>query len=132
MCQTDAVGRVDVERLRLGGFRATGRRVANVTDTHVARQAQHVARVEHVTDEAVGPALLQSLLAPGDDASRILTAVLHHRQAIVERLVDGVPANDSDNAAHASLRIQFPPGSLSCFGSSTGSASAGASGVSSS
>ena len=103
MCQADAVGRVDVERLRLGGFRATGRRVANVTDTHVARQTQHVARVEHVTHEAVGPALLQALLAPGDDARGILTAVLHHRQAVVERLVDGIPANDSDNAAHASL-----------------------------
>ena len=132
MGEADAVRRVHVERLRLGGFRAPGRRVAHVADTYVAGQAQHVAGTEHVADEPVGPALLQPVLTPGDDTGRILATVLHHGQAVVKGLIDGVPANDSDNAAHTSLRIQFLPGNLSCFGSSTGSASAGASGVSSS
>ena len=130
--KADAVGRIDIEGLRLGRLRPTRRRVAHVADAHVAGKAQHMAGAEHVPYQPVGFALFQSLLAPGDNACRILATVLHHRQAVIQRLVDRVPANDSDNAAHASLPVHLPPGNLSCSGSSIGSESAGSSGVSSS
>jgi hypothetical protein len=75
--------------------------------------------------------LLEPILTPGDDARRILPTVLHYRQAVIESLIDRVPANYSDNAAHASLReCHQSPEKIKASGIRTGSTSAGSSGVS--
>ena len=50
--EADAVRRIDVERLGLGGTGASRRRVARVADAHVALQAQHVTFLEYVLDQA--------------------------------------------------------------------------------
>jgi hypothetical protein len=51
--QHDAEGRVDVERLRLFlVVGIAGRRVAHLAQAHVAGQAAHVARAEHVAHHA--------------------------------------------------------------------------------
>ncbi len=50
--EADAVGRVHVERLRLGGAVAAGRGIAHVADADVALQLQHVALLEDVAHQA--------------------------------------------------------------------------------
>ena len=88
MREADAVGRVDVERLRLGRAVAAGRRVAHVADADVALQLQHVPLLEHVAHQAVVLAQEQRALVLGHDARRVLAAVLQHGQRVVDLLVD--------------------------------------------
>ncbi|MCY1389796.1 hypothetical protein D9M71_46000 [compost metagenome] len=51
--QGDAVGRVDVERLGLGGTGRTRGGIAHMADAHAADQALHVALLEDVADQAI-------------------------------------------------------------------------------
>jgi hypothetical protein len=97
--EADAVRRVDVERLGLGGTRTAGRRIAHVADTDVALQPQHVALLEDVAHQAVALADEQPPVL-GHDAGGVLAAMLQHRQRIVDGLVDGFVPDDSDDSAH--------------------------------
>ena len=103
MGQGQAVGRVDVERLRLRGAGAAGGGVTHVTDAHVADQAAHVAVAEYVPDHAVVLAQEQPVPVAGDDAGGVLSPVLKNRQSVINRLVDVGVADNANNAAH--LRI---------------------------
>ena len=99
--KTDAVGRIDVERLRFGGAIAAGGRVAHVADADVALQLHHVVLLEHVAHEAAALAHVQLAFARGHDAGRILPAVLQHGQRVVKPLVDRAVSDHADNSAHA-------------------------------
>src|SRR4029077_3607751 len=98
--EADAVGRVDVEGLRLGGVVAAGGRVAYVANADIALEPEHVVLLEHVADQPPALADGELPLARGGDASGVLAAVLQHRERIVQALVDLTGANDSYDAAH--------------------------------
>ena len=98
--EADAVRRIDVERLRLGGAVAAGRRVAHVADADVALELQHVPLLEHVAHQADVLAQEQLAFVLGHDARGVLAAVLQHGQRVVDLLVDGAEAHDSDDSAH--------------------------------
>ena len=104
--QADAVGSIDVERLRLGGAVAAGGRIAHVADADVARQLQHVLLLEHIAHQAGALARAQPALEGGHDAGGILAAMLQHRQRIVQTLIDRAGADDADDAAHVD-RVTF-------------------------
>ena len=99
--ERDAVRRVDVEGLRLVRRRAAGGRVTDVPDAHTPSQRLHVVGLEDIAHEPVGLALVDLAIA-GEDARRILPAVLQRGQRVVEILVDVGPADDSDDTAHGS------------------------------
>ncbi len=87
--EDDAVRRVDVERLRLLlAVGAAGGRVAHLAEADPARQRPHVAGAKDVADHAAR--LLHEALRPlhGDDAGRVLAAVLEQQQGVVDQLVD--------------------------------------------
>ena len=50
--QADAVGRIDVERLRFGGAVAAGGRITHVADADVAPELEHVLLLEHIAHQA--------------------------------------------------------------------------------
>jgi hypothetical protein len=80
--QHDAERRVDVERLRLFlAVRVAGGRVAHLAQAHVARQRAHVAGAEHVAHHALGLVHEELAALLGDDAGRVLAAVLQQQQA---------------------------------------------------
>ncbi len=98
--KTDAVGRVHVERLRLGGAVAAGGRVAHVADTQLPLQLKHVVLLEHVAHQARALARVQLTFIGGGDAGGVLAAVLQHRECVVDALVDRAGTDYSDDAAH--------------------------------
>jgi hypothetical protein len=69
-------------------------------DAHVAGQRAHVARAKHVAHHAGALLHVESLVLAGDDARRVLAAVLQEEQPVVEQLVDGRASDDTQNAAH--------------------------------
>ena len=69
-------------------------------DAHVAEQIAHVAGAEHVAHQAVALVHVEGAALAGDDAGRILAAVLQHQQAVIEQLVDGVFRHYTENSAH--------------------------------
>jgi hypothetical protein len=71
-----------------------------VPETYVPAQAQHVAALEHVTDETIALARMQPPVLFGHDACGILAAVLQHRQRVVQALVDRFLADYSDDSTH--------------------------------
>ena len=86
--QRDAVGRIDVERLRFRrGVPARGR-VAHVADAHGAVKRQHMAGAEHVPNESAALALMQAFPVPRHDARGILAPVLERGQGVIEILID--------------------------------------------
>ena len=101
VAETDAVRRVDVERLRLRGTVAPGGGVAHVTDAHVTFELEHVVLLEHVAHQAAALAHTQLPFARGGrNAGRILAAMLQHGEGVIETLIDGAGTNDTDDAAH--------------------------------
>jgi hypothetical protein len=96
MTQTDAVWRIYIERLRFSGSRPPRRRIAYVTNTDIAREAQHVPVTKHITHQTIALALPQAVLAPGYDARGILAAMLQDSQCVVNTLIDGLMTNNSD------------------------------------
>ena len=100
----DAVGRVDVEGLRLFfAVGVAGRRVAHLAEAHRAGQRAHVAGAEHVAHHAAR--FLHEALGAlhGDDAGRVLAAVLQQQQRVVDQLVDWRLRDHSDDSAHGSF-----------------------------
>jgi hypothetical protein len=59
-----------------------------------------MALMEDIADEAVAFAHLETVRTPGNDARRVLSAVLQYRQSVVDRLVDRAFAYHADNATH--------------------------------
>ena len=77
--QTDAVGRVDIERLGLGRGIHACRGITYVPHPGVADQAQHVIGSENVTNQTVFLAQVQTPVFRGHDAGRVLAAMLEYR-----------------------------------------------------
>ena len=98
--QADAIGCVHEERLRLRGSVATGGRIAHVADTDLAGELEHVLLFEDVAHEARAFARAQAPLEGRHDARGVLTAMLQHRQRVIESLVDRSGAHNADDAAH--------------------------------
>ena len=99
--EDDAERRVHVERLRFFlARRGTGRRIAHLADAHVARQAAHVARAEHVAHHAVGLVHVEIVAVRRGDAGGVLTAMLQEQQAVIDQLIDGALGNYTYDAAH--------------------------------
>ena len=99
--QADAVGCVDVHRLRFRGARCAGGGVAHMSNAHVAAQSAHVALLEDLPHQAIALAQLQATV-PGDHARGVLAAMLQGEQSVVDLLIDGRLADDADDAAHQS------------------------------
>ena len=100
VAEADAVGRVDVEGLRLGDAVVAGRGIAHMADTDVATQFEHVLLAEDIAHQARALAHGGEPLARGHDAGGILAAVLQHRQRVIETLVDRFGTDDSCKPAH--------------------------------
>ena len=78
--QRNAVRRVDVERLCLGGAGAASRRVTNVTNTHIALHTLHMASFKNVAHQTVRLTQTETVVRiNGDDACGILATMLKHR-----------------------------------------------------
>ena len=84
MGQPNAVGRIDIERLRLGGAFVTGSGVTHVAYAHVAAQFQHMTLLEDIAHRfntelagvpCIGDSLrdLQAAAAVGAKAILVLT-----------------------------------------------------------
>ncbi len=99
--QGNAVRRVDVERLCLGGTGATRGGVTDVADPHVADQALHMALLKDVANQAVILAQKQPAVMARDDTGCILAAVLQYGKRVIQRLIDVRLTDDADNATHA-------------------------------
>jgi hypothetical protein len=99
--QHDAVRRVDVERLRFFlAVGVAGGGVAHLAQARVAGQAAHVAGAEHVAHHALGLVHEELAFLLGDDAGRVLAAVLQQQQRVVDQLVDWGVADNTDDSTH--------------------------------
>src|SRR5690554_6761170 len=98
--------------LRLAG--GAGGRVAHVADAQVALEAGHVASVEDVPHQPVALAQQEAALMPGHHAGGVLSAMLKHRQGVIDALVHRLLGQKAHDTAHSTLpRL---PGA--CFGES--------------
>ena len=79
----EAVGRVDVERLRLGAGAGAGGGVAHVADGDVAAQLGHAAVVKDVAHESVFLAQVEPAFFARGDPRGVLPAVLQDGQRVV-------------------------------------------------
>ena len=101
MRQHQAKRCIDVKRLRLVFTeRIACCGVAHLAQAHVTGQGAHITRSKHIAHHALG--LVHEKLASllGDDAGRILPAVLQQQQAVINQLVDGGLADNANYAAH--------------------------------
>jgi hypothetical protein len=99
--QRDAERRVHVEGLRL--FLAVGIAgggVAHLAQARGAGQRAHVAGAEHVAHHALGLVHEDLAALQGDDAGRVLAAMLQQQQRVVDQLVDRALADDPNDSAH--------------------------------
>ncbi len=104
MRKDDPIRGVGVEGLGLRGARKARRGVAHMPHTHAAPQVDHVFGAEDIPDQAAVFAQMELLVFTGNDAGRILSAVLQDQQGVVQGLVDRPLADDSDYAAHEAPR----------------------------
>ena len=95
----DPEGRVDLEGLGVLAPAAADRRIAGMADADVAAQALGVLGGEDVPDEAVAFFGVETAVV-GDDAGRILAAVLDGQQPLVKIGENVAVAVDTDDAAH--------------------------------
>src|SRR4029077_2739315 len=104
MAETNAVGRIDVEGLRV--VRAVGAcgRVADMSDSDIAAKLEHVLLLEHIAHQPRILAHEQLAVRRGHDARGVLTAMLQHRQRVIDALIDRADPDHSDDSAH-----QGPP-----------------------
>ncbi len=100
----DAVGVVDPERLGVLHRALAHGRVAGVAQADVALQARDVVLVENVAHQAV--AFFQVVMAVvGQDAGRILAAVLQGQQAGIQLADHRFGRKNSQYAAHDAFFI---------------------------
>ena len=107
----DAVGRVDVERLRFVGTLRAGGGIAAMANADRAAEQFHRRLVEHVLDQAIALEHLHAAFVRGGDARRVLAAMLQHGETVVERASDFAATDDSDDSAH---------GCFTCWGTLRG------------
>jgi hypothetical protein len=69
-------------------------------DADMTRQRAHVARPKYVAHHAGAFLHVEGLVLAGDDARRVLAAVLQEQQAVIEQLVNGRASDNAQNAAH--------------------------------
>ena len=100
VAETDAVGRIHVKRLRIVRAVGAGGRIADVADADVALQLDHVLLLKDVAHQAGVLAHEQLARLGGHDAGGILTAVLQHRERVIDSLIDGTHTHHSDDSAH--------------------------------
>jgi hypothetical protein len=105
----DAVGRIDVERLRIRRATGAGGRIAHVSDTDTSEEALHVVLAEHVANQALVLALVKTIMAAGHDARRVLAAVLQHRERVVQLRRHGAAHDHTGEATH---QLSAPPGAV--------------------
>ena len=87
-----------------------------MADVDVALQALHVPRLEHIADKAIGLAQAEMVQGvDGDDTGRVLAAMLQHRQCVIDRLVDGGEADETDTTAHVFFLVSVKSGWLPDF-----------------
>ena len=100
MGQADAVRRIDVERLGLGGIQRAGGRITAVADTDIAPQFVHMPLLEDIADQPVLLAGAQRAIPVGHHPGGVLATVLQDGQRIIDRLIDRPMADDADDATH--------------------------------
>jgi len=76
-----------------------------MSDALVSLQRQHVLLLEHIAYQPRALARAQPAFVRGHDTGGILAAMLQHCQRIVQTLVDGTGANDTDDAAHDCVTV---------------------------
>src|ERR1700692_71207 len=100
VAETNAVRRIDVERLRvLGAVGACGW-VAHMSDADVAFELEHVLLLKYIADQ---PGVLAHEKFTGlrrHDSRRVLTAVLQDGQRVIDPLIDRTYTDHSDDSAH--------------------------------
>ena len=88
MRQNDAERRADVERLRLrAAARVACSRITDVGDTGVADQIAHIACTEDFAHHPFAFVHMEGTAFGRYNACRILSPVLQHLQAVVQKLV---------------------------------------------
>jgi hypothetical protein len=65
-----------------------------------AEQLCHVAGVEDVGDEAIAFVEIETVLKECGNAGGVLSAVLQHRQGVIEDLSYWLMSEDTDDATH--------------------------------
>ncbi len=103
--QADAIRRVHIKRLSLGGAVASGGGIAHVTDAGVAFELQHVLLLKDVADQPTTLAYVELALPGGRDAGGVLPAVLQNGQRVVDPLIDRARPDDAHYSAHCPLRL---------------------------
>ena len=103
----DAEGRVELEGLGVLVAAAADRRVAGVADADRAAEVLDGLGGEDVVDEAVALFRVEAAVE-GDDAGRVLAAVLDGQEALVEVPDHGAVAPDADDAAHGQALTARP------------------------
>src|ERR1700753_3800517 len=88
VCNANAVGCIDIERLSFGSCIATSCRVAYVTNAVVALQLQHVLLLEDIADEPTSLAGVQLAVDGGCNARSVLAAMLQDCQRVIDSIVD--------------------------------------------
>ncbi len=71
-----------------------------MAEAYVALQTQHMLLLKDVTHEPIALVNMEPAILLGNDPGGVLAAVLQHRQRVVDRLVDGLVSNDTDNSTH--------------------------------
>ena len=71
-----------------------------MSDPRAAEKVQHVALLEDVPGKPAVLAQVEPVVVARHDAGRVLAPVLQDHQGVVDRLIDGVPADDSDYPTH--------------------------------
>ena len=80
MGQRNAVGRVNVKRLRFRSAGTACRWVTDVANPHISLHTLHVARFEHIAHQPVSFTQTEAVICiNGDDARGILPTMLKHR-----------------------------------------------------
>src|SRR5271168_2919473 len=75
-----------------------------MSDSYIAPEFEHVFLLKHVAHQPRILAHEQLAVLRGHDARGVLTAVLQHRQRIINALIDRAHPDHSDDSAH-----QEPP-----------------------
>ena len=72
-----------------------------MTDSHVADQAAHVARPEHVTYQTGSLVHEEAAAVRSGNARSVLSPMLQHLQTVIEELIDRRRRDDSNDSTHA-------------------------------
>jgi len=107
--QDDAVGGVDVERLRLFlARRGALRGVAHVSEADVAQEGAHVAGAKRLAHLSLGLEQVEDAAGLGRrDTRRVLPAMLQQQQRVVDVLIDRALSDNADDSAHVVLLNPF-------------------------